>query len=120
MDQLHAEQKSAHAILKEDFKAFQETVQVQNSKQEAVNLKLQQGLNDITSAIASQLNQNAVMITSALQQNRQEINQDIKSAQISLKQELMGEVKDQMSHLRKRTPSPQRSEELEEPKKQKA
>ncbi|CAE7270862.1 unnamed protein product, partial [Symbiodinium microadriaticum] len=119
MDQMHAEQKSAHAILKEDFKAFQETVQVQNSKQEAVNLKLQQGLSDITSAIASQLNQNAVMITSALQQNRQEINQDIKSAQISLKEELMGEVKDQMSHLRKRTPSPQRSGELEEPKKQK-
>ncbi|CAE7253684.1 unnamed protein product [Symbiodinium sp. CCMP2592] len=120
MEQLHAEQKSAHAILKEDFRAFQETVQAQNAKQEVVNDKLQQGLSDISSTIASQLNQHAATITNALLQSRQEINSDLKTAQISLKEELMGEVKDQMSQLRKRTPSPQRSGAAEEPKKQKA
>ena len=120
MDQLHAEQKSAHAILKEDFKSFQEAVQTQTAKQETINLKLQQGLVDITTTITSQLNQNASMIASALQQNRQEINKDIMSAQVSLKEELMGEGKDQMSHLRKRTPSPQRSGEADDSKKQRA
>ena len=120
MDQLHAEHKLAHAILKEDFHSFQEVVQAQTAKQETINLKLQQGLVDITTTITSQLNQNASMIASALQQNRQEINKDIMTAQVSLKEELMGEVKDQMSHLRKRTPSPQRGGEAEGPKKQRA
>ena len=121
IEQFHAEQKSAHAILKEDLKAFKESVQAQNAKQDAINDKLQTGLNDITLTIANQLGQHMTTITQALQANRQDINKDFVTAQTSLKEELMGEVKDQMSQLRKRTPSPKRSEGSgEDPKKQKA
>ncbi|CAE7413448.1 unnamed protein product [Symbiodinium sp. CCMP2592] len=113
LDQLHKEQQSSYAMLKEDLDGFKKEVVATNQKQEKINNELATGISSITATITAQLMQHTASITSALDGHRADIAKDLTTSQASLKDELMVEVRSQIGTMRKRIPSPTKEKEAD-------
>eukprot|EP00439_Symbiodinium_sp_Y106_P016915 s8799_g2.t1 len=103
MDQMHQESLASTKLLRQDFLNFQKDVITKQREQEIVNNQLAGNIQTLTANLSQELSQ---CITSAMATQRAEIASDIKVSQISLKEELMGEMRTQIGAMRKRTPSP--------------
>ena len=110
MDQFQKEQASANAILKEDILNLKEVVRARQEQQDKVNQGLQQGIQNLNDTLSNQFNQHMAQITAVIQGQKNEFTAELKSSQGSLREELMGDLRQQMATMRKRTPSPSTEE----------
>ena len=118
IDQLQREHASAQAMIKEDLGNLKESFMTHKEQQSQVNQELQNGVQQIKAdnqSFSHQLTMQLAQITAAIQGQKADFAAELKASQGSLKEELMQQVCQQVSTLRKRTPSPPRDGD---PKKQ--
>ena len=108
MDQMHQESMATTKLLRQDFMNFQKDVITKQKEQQGINERVQSSLQSLTTSLSQELTQ---CITTAMASQRAELANDMKTSQISLKEELMGEMRTQMGAMRKRTPSPKTKED---------
>ncbi|CAE7817828.1 unnamed protein product [Symbiodinium sp. CCMP2592] len=114
MDQMHQESMATTKLLRQDFMNFKKEVITQQKEQQGINERVQGSIQSLTTSLSQELTQ---CITTAMAAQRSEMANDMKTAQINLKDELMGEMRTQMGAMRKRTPSPKtKEEEAKKPK----
>ena len=100
----------ANAILKEDILNLKEVVRARQEQQDKVNQGLQQGIQNLNDTLSNQFNQHMAQITAVIPGQKNEFTAELKSSQGSLREELMGDLRQQMATMRKRTPSPSTEE----------
>ena len=118
IDQLQREHASAQAMIKEDLGNLKDSFMAHKEQQSQVNQELQNGAQQIKAdnqSFSHQLTMQLAQITAAIQGQKADFAAELKASQGSLKDELMQQVCQQVSTLRKRTPSPPRDGD---PKKQ--
>ena len=97
---------ATHAMLEKDVQNMRAEFadHVQSRRKE--NAAIQERIAGVETALGAQLTSFMTGLTSTLQQQKQELASQLQSGQDSLRQELTHEMRNQLSTIRKRTPSP--------------
>ena len=106
LNSMKQEAVSSHALLERDLKTMKAEFDdhVQHQRQEA--LAIQEKIAGVESALGSQLASFMSGLTSTLNQQKQDLSSQLQQGQDNLRHELTQEMRQQLSVVRKRTPSP--------------
>ena len=116
MDQFHKDQVESHKMLRQDFQDFKKVVTQKQGEQDIINQNLSNSVQGLTLTISKELEQHMQNLTKTIESQKADFSSKLTHSQISLKEELMGEMRNQLGAVRKRTPSPKTGEDPKKPK----
>ena len=103
-------------MLRQDFQDFKKVVTQKQEEQDIINQNLSNSVQGLTLTISKELEQHMQNLTKTIESQKADFSSKLTHSQISLKEELMGEMRNQLGAVRKRTPSPKTGEDPKKPK----
>ena len=100
------EATASHAMLEQDIKSMRADFAQHVEQQQHENVAIRDRIAGVETALGSQLAGFMSGLTDTLQQQKQDLSTQLKAGQDSLRLELTHEMRQQLSTIRKRTPSP--------------
>ncbi|CAE7295757.1 unnamed protein product [Symbiodinium sp. CCMP2592] len=102
MDDFHKQQVESHKMLRQDFQDFQKVVTQKQDEQDLINQNLSHSVQGLTASLSKELGQHMQNLTMTLESQKADFATKLTNSQISLKEELMGEMRTQLGAVRKR------------------